>query len=210
MICCSPLSMPVRRPLVRLISLPPAALQPPSAVVMMHRSPTMHYRSNFFSLHIYPLHSRIDQSRASRMPPLLGPSWLPFPPSPDTHESRHMRRYQSAMQDRKNGIPRLHTAVLIGKKRVHKHAVVRDRCRKRLMAALQALTTRKGVQVHSTYAYIFFGTADLYSATLEDIEQQLRRALGHVAVKLAKRPPPSSKLPSSTATARGTRNIFRD
>ena len=114
------------------------------------------------------------------------------------------------MQDKKYGIPRLHTAILIGKKRVHKHAVVRDRCRKRLMAALQALTTRKGVQVYSTYAYIFFGTADLYSATLEDIEQQLRRALGHVAVKLAKRPPPSSKLPSSTATARGTQNIFRD
>ena len=122
---------------VRLIPLAPAALQPPSAIVMMHRAPTVQFRTPFFSLQLYPLHSRIEQSRGGRMPPILGPPWLPFPPSPETHQGRHIRRYLELLEDRENGRPRLHAGILIGRKRVHKRAVVRNRCKTRLMAALR-------------------------------------------------------------------------
>lgn len=130
------------------------------------------------------------------MPPILGPSWLPFPPSPETHQGRHIRRYLELLQDRENGTPRLHAGILIGKKRVHKRAVVRNRCKTRLMAALRSVVQHDPtLRVHSStshtllippaHAYIFFGTANLYSANMIEIEHELKRALASAAAKLA-------------------------
>lgn len=136
---------------IRLVPISPAALQPPSAIVKMNCPPALQYRTQLFSLSLYLLHARIDQSRQNRMPPVLGPPWLPFPPSPETHNARHMKRYHELMFDIKHKTPRLYASVLISKKRVHKHAVVRNRCRTRLMAALRELIRQdQDVHVHSS------------------------------------------------------------
>ena len=193
-------------PPVRLVPISPAALQPPSAVVKMNCPPALQYRTQLFSLSLYPLHARIDQPRQNRMPPVLGPPWLPFPPSPDTHNARHIRRYRELMYDIEHKTPRLYASILISKKRVHKHAVVRNRCRTRLMAALQQLIRReKDMPVHSctydctyvpVHAYIFFGTSYLFSAESVVIEQEVRRALlavGSKALRLTARHPSLSK-----------------
>ena len=102
-------------PPVRLVPISPAALQPPSAVVKMNCPPALQYRTQLFSLSLYPLHARIDQPRQNRMPPVLGPPWLPFPPSPDTHNARHIRRYRELMYDIEHKTPRLYASILISK-----------------------------------------------------------------------------------------------
>jgi len=120
----------------RVLRLSPAVLQPPNAAVSMNRAPSAVHRCELFGLNLYAMRPQGHGARAVAAAPLLGPPWLPSPPARETHEARHMRRHAAAARD---AVPLVPAAVLISKKRVHKHAVVRNRCRTRLMAALQAV-----------------------------------------------------------------------
>lgn len=103
------------------------------------------HRCELFGLYLYPMRPLPFRTAASAPPPLLGPPWLPDPPTSKTHEARHARR-RAAVAAR-DTVPLLPAAVLISKKRVHKHAVVRNRCRTRLMAALQAVAREVALPV---------------------------------------------------------------
>ncbi|KAL4401997.1 ribonuclease P [Malassezia pachydermatis] len=176
---------------VRLVRLAPAAFQPPSSMVMMHRPPLAQYRCTYFNLNMYPLRSPpTPTSSTTRMPPMLGPTWLPYPPTSSTHEPRHLRRYAAYMNPSTVHTPQCHVAVMIGKKRVHKHAVVRNRCRTRLLAALQALLQEDrlpALPIHSDVAYVLVGTASIYYAPWTDLQRHLRRALNAVSTTLSSR-----------------------
>jgi len=125
-----------------VLRLSPAVLQPPNAGVSMNRAPSAVHRCELFGLYLYPMR---PLGHGAGTPPLLGPPWLPYPPARETHEARHARR-RAAVAARAR-VPLLPVAVLISKKRVHKHAVVRNRCRTRLMAALQAVAREGAIPV---------------------------------------------------------------
>ncbi|WFD27402.1 hypothetical protein MNAN1_002398 [Malassezia nana] len=164
---------------VQVLRLSPAVLQPPNAAVAMHRPPSAMHRCELFRLHLYSMRSRTKGTEASLPPHLLGPPWLPFPPTRETHEARHLRRAVAASTaiTAHDTVPLLPTAVLISKKRVHKHAVVRNRCRTRLMAALRAVVREVQVSLVPGHAYVFFGTAHLYHVPMERLQQQVEKAL---------------------------------
>lgn len=134
----------------RVVRLPPSALHPPSAAAFTLRPPSAYFRCELFTLHLYPLHAAaVASTRAphlpgTRTPAALGPPWLPWPPLRATHEARHLRRASAAASSE---LRELRTTIFMSKKRVHKHAVVRNRCRTRLMAALRDVVERDGAPV---------------------------------------------------------------
>ncbi|WFD20069.1 hypothetical protein MCAP1_002313 [Malassezia caprae] len=170
---------PVR---ARVLRLSPAVLQPPHAGVAMNRAPSAVHRCELFGLYLYPMR---PLGHGAGTPPLLGPPWLPYPPLRETHEARHARRRAAAAA--RGVVPLLPAAVLISKKRVHKHAVVRNRCRTRLMAALQAVAHEEAIPVVPGHAYIFFGTAHLYHTPMAALQAQVARAVTAVSSKAGAR-----------------------
>ncbi|WFD23714.1 hypothetical protein MEQU1_002408 [Malassezia equina] len=143
------------------------------------------HRCELFGLYLHPMRPLHPRTAALTPPPLLGPPWLPDPPTSETHEARHARR-RAAVAAR-DTVPLLPAAVLISKKRVHKHAVVRNRCRTRLMAALQAVAREVALPVVRGHAYVFFGTAYLYHIPMNELQAQVVRALTAVASKAGAR-----------------------
>ncbi|SHO78558.1 Uncharacterized protein MSYG_2905 [Malassezia sympodialis ATCC 42132] len=170
--------------LARVLRLSPAVLQPPNAAVSMNRAPSAVHRCELFGLNLYAMRPQGHGARAVAAAPLLGPPWLPSPPARETHEARHMRRHAAAARD---AVPLVPAAVLISKKRVHKHAVVRNRCRTRLMAALQAVAREVAFPVVPGHAYVFFGTAHLYHVPMDVLQAQVGRAMAAVASKASAR-----------------------
>ncbi|WFD07358.1 hypothetical protein MVES1_002721 [Malassezia vespertilionis] len=157
-------SQAVRTPLPKVVltRIPPRALQPPHAAANMNRAPTARYQGPLFSLRLYPLEGIDVGARQQTMPKVYGPPWLPWPPDPATsplRQKRRMRMYIPA-----SNTYHLRTTVFVSKKRVHKLAVVRNRCRTQLTSSLKRLVQQEHTPLRTLYAYIFFAFAPLYAA----------------------------------------------
>ncbi|PKI83368.1 hypothetical protein MVES_002569 [Malassezia vespertilionis] len=136
-------SQAVRTPLPKVVltRIPPRALQPPHAAANMNRAPTARYQGPLFSLRLYPLEGIDVGARQQTMPKVYGPPWLPWPPDPATsplRQKRRMRMYIPA-----SNTYHLRTTVFVSKKRVHKLAVVRNRCRTQLTSSLKRLVQQE-------------------------------------------------------------------
>lgn len=127
---------------VRLIRLAPDSIKPPCTVAVMDRPPPVLASSPLFSLHMRPLRAPPEAARPG-LPPLVGPAWLPRPPQRATHAPRHLDRWRGAA----DGETPFYVIVLAGKKRVHKLAVIRNRCRARLVAALRAVVQHERLPI---------------------------------------------------------------
>ncbi|WFD03224.1 hypothetical protein MOBT1_001913 [Malassezia obtusa] len=172
-----------------VVRLPASAFQPPNPAAHVHRRPAAQFRCDMFALQLYPLHLAVHDAQTS-MPRALGPPWLPWPPRRETHSARHVRlanAARAALADDPARVRMLRTTVFVSKKQVHKLAVVRNRCRTRLLAALRALVAAEEVPVHDRYVYVFLANAPLYAAPHEAIVAALRRALAHVVPRDAPR-----------------------
>ncbi|WFD00045.1 hypothetical protein MYAM1_002791 [Malassezia yamatoensis] len=173
----------VLRRSAQVVRLPASAFQPPNPAAYVHRRAAAQFRSDLFLLRLYPLHIDLNE-KLVRMPRVLGPPWLPWPPNPETHDGRHMLLYKAAQAMLANEPDRLRilrTTVFVSKKNVHKLAVVRNRCRTRLIAALRDLVAQEAVIVADRYVYVFLAQARLYSAPISEIADTLRHALKHVS-----------------------------
>lgn len=174
-----------------VVRLPPSALQPPHAAANVRRRPAAQFRSELFSLQLYPLDLTVPDG-ATTMPRAFGPPWLPWPPKPETHHARHARLANAARAALAGDPDRtriLRTTVFVSKKQVHKHAVVRNRCRTRLIATLRDVVRDPDVPVcdrtcaaaHAVFLYLFHANASLYACPRADIDAALHRALTAVA-----------------------------
>ncbi|WFD31801.1 hypothetical protein MSPP1_002840 [Malassezia sp. CBS 17886] len=193
-------SAPAQDRPMKLLRLPASALHPPLPAVDMRARPTATYSSELFSLRVYPLRGLAQLDTVRRTPSVFGPPWLPYPPTRATHEARHFRRRAAAQalaaESQGRSLPRgagaqtprlLRTTVFVSKKRVHKLAVVRSRCRTRLLGALRTLLRAGNTPADERYAYIFAAAAGLYACDMGELQEQLSRAL--VAVSARLRPP---------------------
>lgn len=136
---------------VEMVRLPPSALQPPNPAAYVHKKAAGRYMCDLFALQLYPLQGLAVGPHTRTMPKAIGPSWLPWPPTEATHGAHHVRLANAAFAAANNPqAPRerfLRTTVFVSKKRVHKLAVVRNRCRTRLTGALRALLAREDMPV---------------------------------------------------------------
>lgn len=179
---------------VDLVRLPASAFQLPHPAAQVHKRPTARFRHAFFTLSLYPLQLAVPPN-ATSMPRAFGPPWLPWPPRPETHSARHIRLAEAA-QAARAGVPDrvriLRTTVFVSKKEVHKLAVVRNRCRTRLLAALRDLVRAdpsvpvcdRTCESDAVYVYVFLANAPLYDAPRDAVAGTLRRALAHVAAQV--------------------------
>ncbi|WFC96061.1 hypothetical protein MBRA1_002717 [Malassezia brasiliensis] len=166
-----------------VVRLPPSALQPPNAAAHVRRRPAAQFRSELFTLQLYPLHLAVPDD-ATTMPRAFGPPWLPWPPKPETHHARHVRLADAARAALAGDPDRtriLRTTVFVSKKQVHKHAVVRNQCRTRLVATLRDVVRDPAVPVCDVFLYLFHANAALYACPRTDLDATLRRALAAVA-----------------------------
>ena len=176
---------------MRYERMPPAAYAPPMSVAHISGRPAAKFSSSLFSVKVYPL---IEYSSGSRVQPLIGPPWLPMPLSRETHDERHIMRAEALTRAKEhtavvNALPHGRSAptllmrgtVFISKKNVNRSAVVRARCRTRLVHALQLLLAQGGVPVLPMHTYIFHGSATLYNIEQAKIIGELQRALSAIA-----------------------------
>lgn len=172
---------------VRYERLPPSAYAPPMSVAHLNQKPVSRFSCSLFNLKIYPL---IEYPSRERMQPLVGPPWLPLPISLATHSRRHLLRAEALRMAKEHtrvvqALPHDHDAatlllrgtVFISKKNVNRSAVVRSRCRTRLIHALRLVLAAGNVPVMPMHGYVFHGAAALYNVDKAEIISDLRRAL---------------------------------
>lgn len=196
------LSRPLAR--VRVDRLPATSLAAVPSAVVKSAGVAAAFQGSHFHMRLLPLANLEPPPDTTRMPPALGPPWLPYPPDSSTHSPRHMRRLEAsrlamrlprimwaAGKDAPADLPLLllRTTVFVSKKRVHKLAVARNRCRSRLLEVLRKLVADGGVPVVPRCVYIFNASAELYSAPQSEICSSLRLALERVALAQPAKPP---------------------
>ena len=204
--------MPRRPPLARIQidRMPPSSISawPPAAD--LRRSAPARFSCDLFQLRLFPLLNLEPPAYVRRTPPSLGAPWLPFPPKRSTHKGSNVRRAAAAAMAAHIPEPvmtvgsnvrgadaaripllMLRTTVYVSKRRVHKLAVVRNRCRTRLIAALRQVLAEGGVLVRPRMVYIFSAGPQLYGEDMASLCRTMRNALGHVARTAA---PPKQRL----------------
>lgn len=89
----------------------------------------------------------------------------------------HTRVVQALPHDHDAATLLLRGTVFISKKNVNRSAVVRSRCRTRLIHALRLVLAAGNVPVMPMHGYVFHGAAALYNVDQAKIISDLRRAL---------------------------------
>lgn len=193
--------MPRRPPLarIRIDRMPPSSISawPPAAD--LRRSAPARFSCDLFQLRLFPLLNLEPPAFVRRTPPSLGAPWLPFPPQCSTHNGSNVRRAAASATAARIHEPvmtvgsnvrgadaarvpllMLRTTVYVSKRRVHKLAVVRNRCRTRLIAALRQVLAEGGVLVRPRMVYIFSAGPQLYGEDMTTLCKTMRTALGYV------------------------------
>lgn len=147
----------------------------------------------------------------------LLPHWLPMPPHPSTHQRRHLRpplypapvpflptktrddadrwepvplaQESSSVTTDDTTRPILRVFVLASKKRIHKHAVIRNRVRTRLIAALRtaifrlqdASTDVEGKLDLRRNVLMLVANPTAYAKDMEELVHEMDKALRRVA-----------------------------